>query len=330
MYTRHACRCRLLVLLSGLALIGCDGTQSDRHEQLLRSELELERERRRSAELQAELAKAKQLLVRPSNDAASPTEIRAAASRPKARSDNALGMDLCWCPPGTFTMGSALNEAGRENNENQVEVRLAHGFWIGKTEVTQSEWRQLMRTEPWKGKFAVLEDDRCPATYVSWNECVEFCKRLTDSERQSGSLSSSEEYRLPTEAEWEYACRAGTTTPYSFGSNPAMLSDHAWFEDNANDTPRKVESKRANPWSLHDMHGNVWEFCSDWYSKELVGGTDPSGPSSGQYRVYRGGSWFVDATSCRSSLRVFCRPIDPNFQAGFRVVLIAPEQLGLR
>ena len=226
---------------------------------------------------------------------------------------NTIGMVLIEIPAGKFTMG----EGG------EVAVTLTKPFGLGKTEVTQGQWQQVMGTEPWKGKHIVQADKDCPATYVSWDDAVEFCDLLTDLERKAGKMSTKRSYRLPTEAEWEYACRAGTKTAYSFGDDEKQLGEYAWFRGNAWDVDEQyahaVGLKKPNPWGLHDMHGNVLEWCSDWYSEKLSGGTDPVAPEGGSYRVDRGGSWMRDPGLCRSADRNGFDPSSRDFYLGFRV-----------
>ena len=228
---------------------------------------------------------------------------------------NSIGMELIEIPAGEFTMGSPEGEEDRGNNEAQVSVTLTQPFELGKYEVTQCQWKSVMGTEPWNGERYVQADKDCPATYVSWDDATKFCQKLTAIERKSGKLKADEEYRLPTEAEWEYACRAGTTTAFSFGDYKKQLADYAWnqlseyawFYGNADGAGEKyihnVGLKNPNPWGLHDMRGNVWEWCSDWYDNELSGGADPVGPEEGSARVIRGGSWQDDQCDCRSARR---------------------------
>ncbi len=226
---------------------------------------------------------------------------------------NTIGMELIEIPAGEFTMGSPVGEKDREANETQVAVTLTKSFWLGKTEVTQGQWRQVMGTEPWKGKDYVQADKDCPATYVSWDDATTFCQNLTEIERKAGKLKADEEYRLATEAEWEYACRAGTTTAFSFGDDEKQLGNFGWFAGNTagEQYAHAVGMKKPNPWGLHDMHGNVWEWCSDWYGNALPGGTDPVGPGKGSDRVLRGGGWRGIPGRCRSASR--------NYALGFRV-----------
>ena len=231
---------------------------------------------------------------------------------------NTIGMELIKIPAGNFAMG----EGGYA-----VAVTLTKPFWLGKTEVTQGQWKQVMGTEPWEGQQFVQIDEDNAASYASWKEATAFCQRLTDTDHKNGKLPAGESYRLPTEAEWEYACRAGTTTSFSFGDDETQLGDYAWFNGNAMNAGEKyahaVGTKKPNPWGLHDMHGNVWEWCSDRHGIELRGGTDPVGLRfrRGDSRVIRGGSWGYDLDCCWSACRTGAYPSEA-FDArdvGFRV-----------
>ena len=234
---------------------------------------------------------------------------------------NSIGMELIEIPAGKFTMGSPAGEKNRQPNEEQVAVTLTKQFALGKTEVTQGQWIQVMGTEPWKGEEYVQVDKDCPATFVSFFDAVGFCDKLTDLERKAGRLKDSEEYRLPTEAEWEYACRAGTTTAYSFGDDAKELGEYAWFSGNTagDQYAHKVGLKKPNAWGLYDMHGNVWEWCSDWYGDKLPGGADPVGPSGGSSRVDRGGCWWFYPVIWRSAYRGLNVPSNRGISLGFRV-----------
>jgi formylglycine-generating enzyme required for sulfatase activity len=231
-------------------------------------------------------------------DLSRPATDRSASIQPvrdpsgEERDDNGLKMKLCWCPPGAFRMGSPKDEPGRiddEGGENgPVSVTITRGFWMGKFELTQTQWQSVMgstiREQSLKNNqqsFLAGEGPDHPMAFVDHNEAREFCRRFTEAERQAGRLPAGWEYRLPTEAEWEYACRAGTTTRYSFGDDESRLVGYAWFDGNSEHSSHPVGQKDPNRWGLHDMHGNVWEWCSDWYVGELMGGTDPRGP----YRV---------------------------------------------
>ena len=231
---------------------------------------------------------------------------------------NSIGMKFAYITPGAFMMGSPYGESGRDKDETQHQVTLTKGFYMQTTEVTQGQWYAIMGTRPWSGKEFVLDNANNPAVYISWNDCQEFIKRLNQKE-------GTNKYRLPTEAEWEYACRAGSTTRFYFGESGSLLGDYAWYDKNAWDAGEKyahtVAQKQPNAWGLYDMHGNVWEWCQDWhgnYPSGLV--TDPAGPSSGAVRVLRGGSWFNHAGSVRSAYRAGCSPDYGNHFLGFRTV----------
>jgi len=260
----------------------------------------------------------------------------AGCSQKEIQKEVAIEMELIGIPAGTVTMGSPADEKNRFEDEAQVSVTLTQSFELGKTEVTQGQWKEVMGTEPWDGQKYVKADKDCPATYVNWGDATEFCKKLTAIERKSGKLKADEEYRLPTEAEWEYACRAGTETAFSFGDDESKLGEYAWWGgfDLAALTKGEVKAgggnaareqyahtvgtKKPNPWGFHDMHGNVAEWCSDWYGDSLAGGTDPVGPEEGSSRVFRGGGWWPDPGFCRSARRVNL-PSDRRSFLGFRV-----------
>ena len=260
----------------------------------------------------------------------------AGCSQKEIQKEVAIEMELIGIPAGTVTMGSPADEKNRFEDEEQVSVTLTQSFELGKTEVTQGQWKEVMGTEPWDGQKYVKADKDCPATYVNWGDATEFCKKLTAIERKSGKLKADEEYRLPTEAEWEYACRAGTETAFSFGDDESKLGEYGWWGgfDLAALTKGEVKAgggnaareqyahtvgtKKPNPWGLHDMHGNVAEWCSDWYGDSLAGGTDPVGPEEGSSRVFRGGGWWPDPGFCRSARRVNL-PSDRRSFLGFRV-----------
>ena len=240
---------------------------------------------------------------------------------PRESVTNSIGMELIEIPAGKFTMGSPEGEKDHQEDEAQVTVTLTKPFGLGKTEVTQGQWKSVMGTEPWDGQDFVKADKDCPATYVSWDDVTKFCQKLTEIESKSGKLKADEEYRLPTEAEWEYASRAGTETAYSFGDDEKQLGEYAWFDSNTagEQYTHKVGLKKSNPWGLHDMHGNVAEWCSDWYYGKLIGGTDPVVPEWGSFRVFRGGGWWSRPSGCRTASRLSSAPSDRNFGLGFRV-----------
>lgn len=227
-----------------------------------------------------------------------------------------LGLTLVRIKLGSFTMGSPATEDGRDNDEIPHEVTLTEPYWLGRTEVTQSQYEAVMGKNPshFKGK------DR-PVEMVSWRDAVEFCKKLTARERAAGRLPPGQEYRLPTEAEWENACRAGSKTAYCFGDDAEKLDDYAWYASNFGKHTHEVAGKQPNAWGLYDMHGNVSEWCNDRYAEYPRGAVrDPSGPPRGSpSRVARGGSWNVSAWKCRSADRVGISPKISNVYLGFRL-----------
>ena len=238
---------------------------------------------------------------------------------PLAYESNNIGMVFSLIPAGEFMMGSPESEEGRKYDEHQHRVRITKPYYMQTNEVTQGQWKLVMGTEPWKGHEYVKEGADYAASYISWEDAVKFCRKL--------SQRAGVAYRLPTEAEWEYACRAGTATAYSFGGSSGQLGEHGWFEDNAHDVGENyahlVDQKRANGFRLSDMHGNVWEWCSDWHDTEYYKTSpvnDPQGPSSGSCRVVRGGSWDFTLRYCRSANRYGFTPSKHYCSLGFRVV----------
>ncbi len=229
---------------------------------------------------------------------------------------NSIGMALIRIPKGEFIMGSPITEKNRSGDESQTRVTLSRDFLLGQTEVTRGQWEQVMGTKPWGGSSDKSADD-LPAVNVSWDDVTTFCRKLTDRERANGKLQATEVYRLPTEAEWEYACRAGTTTAYSFGDDESLLRDFAWFVGNSGGVAQPVGTKQSNPWGLHDMHGNVWEWCSDGYVRQRMGGIDPVSSEDLTNHVARGGSWSFNPPYCRSAYRH--DPSLPRDTLGFRV-----------
>jgi sulfatase modifying factor 1 len=247
------------------------------------------------------------------------------------------GVKLCWCPGGRFRMGSPRNEPERRPGEDQVEVTLSKGFWIGKYEVTQGQWRRAVGDFP--GQFTAGEGDDYPVYTINFAEAEGFCRKLTESAHASGELPGNWEFRLPTEAQWEYACRAGTTTATSFGDK--LSSRQANFEgkpyNGADEGPSlkrtaRVGSYPANPWGLYDMHGNVFEWCRDWFHNRLPGGVDPdlyaakhsaSRNEDGSIsRVRRGGCWADEGWPCRSAFRLRFEPERRHDHIGFRIVAV--------
>lgn len=237
---------------------------------------------------------------------------------------NSIGMKLAIIPPSEFAMGE---------DDQIVDVTLTKPFRFGVHELTQGQWKAVMETEPWKEQQDVLEGENIAAAYLNWTDATEFCRKLTERERTAGRLREGWEYRLPTEAEWEYACRAGTTTRFWFGDSESLLSEYAWFDENT----RKVDEayahpvglKKPNPWGLYDVHGNVREWCSDRHGNGLAGGTDPAGPAAGSSRIYRGGGWNIDAKSCRSAFRLGFDPSKRRHALGCRVVMSPIESVSV-
>jgi formylglycine-generating enzyme required for sulfatase activity len=216
---------------------------------------------------------------------------------------NSIGMKLVLIPKGKFMMGSPESEEGRYDDETQHEVTISKDYYLGVTEVTQGQYEKVIGTNPSKfQKQVILDKDSSmyPVEKVTWEVAVVFCKKLSDlpEEKKVGRV-----YRLPTEAEWEYACRAGSNSAYSFGESSKLLSDYAWCGENSNLQTHPVGEKRQNAWGLYDMHGNVWEWCSDWYGGyDNNSVSDPVGLTKGSLRVLRGGGVF-DWANCRSAYR---------------------------
>jgi formylglycine-generating enzyme required for sulfatase activity len=223
---------------------------------------------------------------------------------------NSVGMTLRLIPAGTFQMGSPEVEKGRFDNERQHQVFLSRPFYLQTTPVTQGQWLAVMGNNPARFKKGGPE---CPVEGVSWNDAKEFISRLNEMEK-------TDTYRLPTEAEWEYACRAGTTTRFGCGDEEAKLQDYVWYGENSGGKTHPVGQKEPNTWGLHDMHGNVWEWCQDWYGeyppRPVI---DPPGPETGEYRMLRGGSWYDLAWFLRSAVRSFRYPDFRSGGIGFRV-----------
>jgi formylglycine-generating enzyme required for sulfatase activity len=226
----------------------------------------------------------------------------------------------------------------------QHRVRITRPFYLGVYEVTQGEYEKVMGNNPsefsatgkQKAKIAGQDTKRFPVENVSWDEVVEFCRRLSETPEEKTARRT---YRLPSEAQWEYACHAGSTGRFSFSpSNRAIpreydehgLEDYGWFGNNSGGMPHAVGLKRGNPWSLYDMHGNVWEWCQDWYDKDWYAASppdDPSGPPGGSCRVRRGGSWICSAGRCRSANRIAHGPGGDRFyDLGFRVSLVPADK----
>jgi sulfatase modifying factor 1 len=229
---------------------------------------------------------------------------------------NSIGMKFVWIPPGNFMMGSPKEEEGRQVNETQHEVTLSKGFYMGVHAITQEQWQAVMGNSPSRFKG----EKNLPVEAVSWDDCQEFIKKLRDKDK--------EPYRLPTEAEWEYSCRAGTKTPFHFG--PTCSTEQANYNGNSTYGSGKkgvyrkkttpVGSFPANAWGLHDMHGNVLQWCQDWLGDyPLNGVVNPQGPEIGQARVLRGGSWGYTPSYCRSASRYGYHTGNDGDHCGLRV-----------
>ncbi|MBS1808635.1 MAG: formylglycine-generating enzyme family protein [Acidobacteria bacterium] len=249
------------------------------------------------------------------------------------------GIKMRWCPPGKFMMDSPPNELERRPGENQVEVTLTKGFWMARFEATQGDWRRVMGALPGPLTAELPAGDDYPVGNVNFAEAEAFCQKLTVLARQSNALPPDWEFRLPTEAQWEYACRAGTTTATSFGNQ--LSSKQANFRgkpyNGAEPGPSlkmaaKVGSYPPNPWGLYDMHGNIYEWCRDWYHNRLPGGTDPdlhdakaTATRSGNgdiSRSRRGGCWADEGWPLRSAFRLRFEPERRYDHIGFRVVAV--------
>ncbi len=247
--------------------------------------------------------------------------------------ENSIGMVLVPIPAGEFYMGRYIPEIVRASRSHETSdvfhpkstlhrVKITASFYLGQTEVTQGQWIAVMDTTPWKDQDNVKHGDDYPATYVSWTDAVEFCRKL--------SAKENVEYRLPTEAEWEYACRAGTKTKYSFDNYESQLKEHAWFKEPTHDVSQisvhVVRRKKPNPWGLHDMYGNVYEWCQDWHGDYPTGDLiDPKGPpAQGNGRVMRGGSFRTEAKFLSSADRNNRLPENRADDFGLRVARTAP------
>jgi formylglycine-generating enzyme required for sulfatase activity len=266
-------------------------------------------------------------------EAAAAAKLRAA----NARSIPDLNLDLVWIAPGDFLTGTPDQNllvkwfylarekltkqpnlgAGFDNERPVTWVTLTRPFWLGRTAVTQGQYQAVMGTNP--SQFTAAGRD-APVEQVNWDDAMAFCQKLTERENAAGRLPTGYAYTLPTEAQREYACRAGTEGPFA-GDLAAM----AWYDANSGDTTHPVATKQPNAWGLYDMTGNVWEWCRDWYADKLPGGevANPMGPTSGSSRVVRGGGWSDDAAFCRSAFRNGNVSGDRDVNLGFRLALSA-------
>lgn len=221
-----------------------------------------------------------------------------------------MGMKFVLIPSGTFTMGDA---DGEDDEKPAHKVTVTRSFLLGIHEVTQAHYQRVMGKNPSRFKGPTL-----PVENVSWNDAQEFCKKLSE-------LDPEASYRLPTEAEWEHACRAGTTSKFHWGET--FDARYAWISKRPNGPTHPVGRLRPNAWGLYDMSGNVWEWCQDVYAAPYMPGhqTDPRGPSQGLTRVLRGGSWYYNEVSCRSANRRAHRPTRTDGDAGFRIVRVPKD-----
>jgi formylglycine-generating enzyme required for sulfatase activity len=244
---------------------------------------------------------------------------KSAGSSRETNFSNSIGMNFVYIPPGSFLRGSPTEELGRESDEKQQLVSLSHGYYMQTTEVTQEQWKAVMGSLP---LYIIKCDEKCPVERVSWDNAQEFINKLN-------VLEESQKYRLPTEAEWEYAARAGSSTSFANGEisvltcdNDTKLGDIGWYCGNSKISRHHiVAQKKPNSWGLYDMHGGVWEWCADWYgpySSEAV--TDPGGPLDGAERTMRGGGIADTARSCRSANRHSLRPDVEFNNIGLRIV----------
>lgn len=245
----------------------------------------------------------------------------------KERWYSRVPLDMVWIEPGTFIMGSPSKELGRSSDESQHNVTISKGFWLGKYEVTQAQYKAVMGTN-----LSYFVCNNNPVEEVNWYNAMEFCEKLTAQEKTAGRLPEGYEYSLPTEAQWEYACRAGTTTALNNGKDlpdkyrcPNM-DEVGWYWDNrdrGNLAAHPVGLKQPNAWGLYDMHGNIWEWCLDWYGDyPAESEIDPKGPDTGEFRICRGGCWNYDAFRCRSADRGYCYSQYSYDHIGFRVALV--------
>jgi sulfatase modifying factor 1 len=305
---------RALLLLLLLIAVGCeDSTQTEQAAEIAR----LQEQVQNLTKITADKAAADKAAVEKAGEEKAAAEKAAILAGDPIT--NTFGMTFNNIPAGTFTMGSPETEEGRSDNEHQHPVTITKSFYMQTTEVTQGQWKEVMGTEPWKGEQYVKEGPNNAATYVSWNDAVAYCKKLSEAEDKT--------YRLPTEAEWEYACRAGTETAWSFGDDEKALGDYAWYRENAWDIDEKyahqVELKKPNAFGLYDMYGNVYEWCHDYYERDYYkqsSENNPTGPTSGSFRVLRGGSWNYLTRNTRSAVRD-SRVADHRYgYSGFRLV----------
>jgi formylglycine-generating enzyme required for sulfatase activity len=225
---------------------------------------------------------------------------------------NSIGMELVLIPAGSFRMGGDKKLEQAEDHETPRHiVKISKTFYMGKYEVTQSQWSEIMNNNPSKFK----EDIR-PVERVSWNDVQEFIQKLNNKEETN-------KYRLPTEAEWEYAARADTKSTYCFSSDIKTLSQYAWYRKNSEGKTHPIGQLKPNAWGLYDVHGNVHEWCQDWFDRNYYSqspSNSPLGPSSGLAKVLRGGDWGSENWYCRCASRSLSSPDRRSNRLGFRLV----------
>ncbi|MFN0055201.1 MAG: formylglycine-generating enzyme family protein [Planctomycetales bacterium] len=243
-----------------------------------------------------------------------------------------LKIKFSWCPPGEFKFGSSEWQVSSERlfaKSGPVEVTLTEGFWLAQHEITQEHYERVMGNNPsWFSTAGAGRSDvtgeqtaQFPVERLSWDEAMDFCGKLTENERKERHLPLEWKYTLPTEAQWEYACRAGSTTRFCFGDDQARLSEFAWYSSNSENKTHLVGTRAANAWGLHDMHGNVWEWCRDVHVESLLGGRDPEVTHGSSGRVTRGGCWDMIAPGCQSANRKKDSADARDYNLGFRIAL---------
>jgi formylglycine-generating enzyme required for sulfatase activity len=227
-------------------------------------------------------------------------------------------LEMVLIPAGEFMMGSPDSDKGAAQDEKPCHrVRITKPFYMGKYPVTQEQWMVLMGENP-----SYFKGPKNPVEEVSWDDCLRFLRRLN--EKVGGG-----KFQFPTEAQWEHACRAGSTTKYCFGEDESGLGEYAWYDKNSSGKPHPVGEKKPNAWGLYDMHGNIWQWCADWYDSGYYAHSstdDPAGPAAGTARVSHGGSWFSPARSARSANHGRIEPEHRGSHLGFRVSLAPPDK----
>jgi formylglycine-generating enzyme required for sulfatase activity len=231
-----------------------------------------------------------------------------------------INMKMVWISPGKFIMGSPTSEPGHQPHEEDLhEVVISKGYWIGQFEVTQAQFEHVLDTNPSKFK-----DPNIPVHKVNWHEAMYFCETLTEHERFINRLPDTWKFTLPTESQWEYACRADTKTIFHFGNESHRLEQYGWFASNSADGPKPVGMKKPNNWGIYDLHGNMGEWCFDWYGKTYPphGSVDPITEKGSSFKVFRGGTYTDIPNRSRSAYRNRITPDTRNPWIGFRVVLV--------